>query len=1103
MKSCQSCSALCHDKARFCPSCGAGVEEAPLADADPYLGLTLSEKYQLKKLLGEGGMGRVYRAEHLALEKPVAVKILHQHLLGDEKAVARFVAEAREASRLNHPNIVTVMEFGETDYGVMFLVMEYLRGRPLSDIIAHEYPIPFEHVVSIFRQILLAVGEAHRLGVLHRDLKPDNVFIESLTDGTELAKVIDFGIAKRFDQEGDGLTSPGMVCGTPEYMSPEQVQGETLDQRSDVYALGTLLYEMIVGSPPFFGGGPAEIMIQHAEDDPIPPSEAALEQSIPPSLDAIVLWAMAKNRDDRIESVEEFRRVLDSWLLVSSQPEAAIGEIQGSTCPSCNTFHLKHEGVCPACGYNLPLDQPQEGTQYLIESLGAEQVESLRSQHLPKASVTVDGLRVSFGSRSSTESPALTSESIGRHLPLVGRSEELAKLLKGLETGGAIRLVGEAGLGKSRLLDELASRARDAEYNVIRVAPRDESYWPSPLWIVKQLIAELLECRLEALDSRKIVAQQLKAVGVTAGALSGLSELLGLMAPLQSRMGRSARRRETFAALKDLVVGRMRAKPMALLIEDLDELDAACQRYIGFLQSLPIHQSLLLVVTQARSPQEPDGITTVVLSGLDRPDAVGFAELKQNGLPLHPEAEALMEVAGGNPFFIDQLVRLTHEGGLPGKVVRPIELVDARLNRLPLHLRELLQRIAVHGGRVPMERIERVFDITEQQLDDRLSGLESLGLVRTGVDWVSASHPLLADAVLAGIPAEIRAEAHRQYLSVIPLTPRAIGAAVRHALGGGDDRTIIEVLQMGAGVAYEHYDNARAIQWLQLALQKSRMIWGSGEGGMDADTHLTVELGRALSDVLYQTGDGKTADAVLGEVQQFISPAQPALKAAVLMDQAKQVSRRGRLSTADELLQEALAVLDQEGEHSHWLRCELLYQQGKIAAARGGGARALSLFAEGFSLAEQNSCTGNNQSWRFQLGLGELARNQGDNDDAEAYLSNALLAAEDAGNHVGSLRVQIAYSDLLFRRSDHRRASDHLGDAIQIAQGLGDRGLASQLSLQRGEMALAMKDVPTATEHLKRAVVWARAVGRANVSRAAKRVLEQIAAASGGDSPKV
>lgn len=1101
MKSCQVCSALCHDKARFCPSCGAGVEEAPIADADPYLGLTLGEKYQIKELLGEGGMGRVYRAEHLALEKPVAVKILHQHLLGDERSVARFVAEAREASRLNHPNIVTVMEFGETEYGVMYLVMEYLRGRPLTDVIANEYPVTFEQLVSIFRQILLAVSEAHRLGVLHRDLKPDNVFMEPLADGSELVKVIDFGIAKRFDQQDEGLTSPGMVCGTPEYMSPEQVQGEVLDQRSDVYALGVLLYELIVGAPPFFGGGPAEIMIQHAEDEPIPPSDAVAEQSIPASLDAIVLWAMAKNRDDRIESAEEFRRVLDSWLLVSCQPETAAGEIQGSTCPSCNNFFLEQTSNCPACGYLLPMDQPQEGTQYLIESIGAEQVENLRSQRIPKPSATVDGVPISFTRSTSNENLAFSAESIARHLPLVGRAQEVEPLLKGLKTGGPMRLVGEAGLGKSRLLDELASRARDAEYDVIRVAPRDETFWPSPLWPVKQLVAELVGCELDEIDSRESLAKRLNDVGVTTGSLAGLSELLGLLEPPQRRMDRPARRRESFAALRDLVVARMRKKPLALLLEDIDEMDGTSRRYITFLQSMPIHPSLLIVVAQARANQEPDSIPTVTLAGLGRADALGFAELKQSGQPLHPEAEALLGVTGGNPFFIDHLVRLMHEGALPNKVGRRIELVDARLNRLPRHLRELLQRIAVHGGRVPFVRIEQTFSISADQLDDRLSSLETLGLVKTGVDWVSASHPLLEDAVLAGMPAEIRAEAHRMYLAVIPHTLRSIGAAVRHALGGGDNRTIAEMLHMGAGVVYETYDNDRAIQWLQQALQKSRLLWGSGEGGMDADTLFTVELGRTLSDVLFQNGDRKTADAVLREVQTFVSPSQPALAAAVLMDQAKQVSLRGLLSNAEELLQDALRKLDKDGEQSIWLRCELLYRQGEIAAARGGDERALSLFAEGFSLAEQNMHTGNSQSWRFQLGLAELARNQGNLNDTEAYLSHALLAAESAGSLVGTLRVQIAYSDLLFRQDHMTRAADHLGDAIGCAQRLGDRGMAAQLSLQLGEMALAGMDVTTAPEHLKRAVSWARAVGRTNVSRAARRLLEQLAAATEDDAP--
>ncbi len=190
-------------------------------------------------------MGRVYRAEQTNLGRTVAVKIIHPHLVGEENAAARFITEARAASRLNHPNSVGIIDFGKTPDGQLYLVMEFLRGRDLARVTYEDGALPFRRIVDVLRQTLAALAEAHSESIIHRDLKPENIILEPVRSGGDFVKVVDFGLAKmRAETQQPGITSPGIVCGTPEYMSPEQARGDPLDARSDLYAVGVILYQL-------------------------------------------------------------------------------------------------------------------------------------------------------------------------------------------------------------------------------------------------------------------------------------------------------------------------------------------------------------------------------------------------------------------------------------------------------------------------------------------------------------------------------------------------------------------------------------------------------------------------------------------------------------------------------------------------------------------------------------------------------------------------------------------------------------------------------------------------------------------------------------------
>jgi serine/threonine protein kinase len=302
MKTCPKCGVDYPDTTTLCPADGVALEKDP----DSLVGTTLAGKYRIDARLNEGGMGTVYRGCHILMDKTVAIKVLRPTLAADEKIVARFSREARAASRITHPNAISVTDFGEDESGHVFLVMEYLSGKTLKHVIRDEGPLPLARVVDITRQIGDALNAAHEQGVVHRDLKSDNIMlVDTMT--VDHAKVLDFGIAKINEPEGTvdtNLTAPNLVIGTPQYMSPEQCsQDSEIDARSDIYSLGVILYEMLVGHVPFAGDSPTMVMMKHLQE-PVP---SILEErsDVPAAVARVVTRAMAKVRDNRYQTAAE------------------------------------------------------------------------------------------------------------------------------------------------------------------------------------------------------------------------------------------------------------------------------------------------------------------------------------------------------------------------------------------------------------------------------------------------------------------------------------------------------------------------------------------------------------------------------------------------------------------------------------------------------------------------------------------------------------------------------------------------------------------------------------------------------------------------------
>jgi serine/threonine protein kinase len=276
---------------------------------DPWIGEVLDGRYRVLDLVGRGGMGVVYRVEHVRIGKIAAMKLLHRRLVSDVELLRRFHVEAEAISRLNHPNIVQVFDFGEVD-SIPYLVMEYLHGENLGAVIKRDGPLRLRRCVPLLVQVCDALTEAHELSIVHRDLKPENIQISRTRAGKDHVKVVDFGLAKLITAQNPNDSTAGNLVGTPYYMAPEQIRGQKADHRVDIYALGAMTYKLLTGKHAFTANTPMGVLTKHMTEEVVEPSRSAPELGISKEVDAVVLRAMTKRPEERFSHIGEFKRAL-------------------------------------------------------------------------------------------------------------------------------------------------------------------------------------------------------------------------------------------------------------------------------------------------------------------------------------------------------------------------------------------------------------------------------------------------------------------------------------------------------------------------------------------------------------------------------------------------------------------------------------------------------------------------------------------------------------------------------------------------------------------------------------------------------------------------
>lgn len=842
---------------------------------DPMLGRTLPGGYVILDLVGIGGMGRVYRAEQTNLGRTVAIKIIHPHLVGEENAAARFITEARAASSLNHPNSVAIIDFGTADEGELYLVMEFLRGKDLARVAYEEGPLPFRRIVKILVQVLAALSEAHELGIIHRDLKPENVILERARQGGDFVKVVDFGLAKmRETKSGGSITKPGIVCGTPEYMSPEQGRGDPLDARSDVYAVGVIMYQLLTGRLPFEADAPTQVVLMHITEPPADPRTVAPDRGLPDSMVEVCLMALAKDPAARFDNADEFAAALTD-ALADLEPKKRNERTGQVTCTKCGNRNPEAQKFCGECGTAL--------------------IVAPRSDPRPPPTIAPPGA-----------SPVPSASEMPPELPLMERDEALAWFSDRLKSGGgtlnASAILGEVGAGKTRFLASSADIARREGYFVVNLGP-------DPTWA--EVATYALRNAVQALAHLPDGSQPKDWGIVGSDARRGLMELFS---PDKSRGDGVEPEERRFALAEALRWALLRAhertaSPVVLLIDDTPSLDGPSRNaFFDTVNEPPLVPAHFLFAHLGASDVElPASVERFDLSPLS-PSAVTSVLVGAGSV-----GASQLGARGASPLFVDQVLRFAREcgGAAPSRVA---DIVAARIERLSPGARRVLQAVSVFGDETPIAAA-RALVPENTQFDDALTQLHRAAMVTvvSGPDseCLRTTHPLLREVVLNTIPATVRRSLHEAALRYGEDHSMAVEVRALHAFAAQDTFKALVMLERIGAQAKAYDDTRGTIHALRRGLELARRELSRGE--IDDPERAVLLFGRKLGEALEGSKKYADADGILREALDAGTSASPLERAQILTTLARVSIGRQRRTEAGQQVAEALVWATRAG----------------------------------------------------------------------------------------------------------------------------------------------------------------------------------------------
>lgn len=1076
MKICPACEAGAYGNPDMCAACGAdlsGVDERSGLDL---VGMVIQDKYELTELIGEGAMGWVYRGIHRALQSSIAVKLMKPSAEPDDTRDKRFEQEARSASGLNSPNIISIIDFGRTPGGILFIVSEYLRGDTLSELIEQQGPLPLPRTLRIIDQILSAVYEAHEAELIHRDMKPDNVIITPLRSGEDFVKVLDFGIAKLGGDQNQRLTVQGQLFGTPAYMAPEQIRGQDVTPRTDLYACAMILYEMLTGFEPFRSESVMEVLSMQLHNDPPPLREAPAAAHLPAELEAAVMKGLSKDPEGRYANAAEFRQALGQF--VGRRPR-----ITSARCGSCGTPMALGSKFCPECGLpksemRIPAVDPDASPDSAVIADGSPGGSAQENGRSP-AGTTV---RSDTSGPHSTLQRRLKAEKTLR-FKLVGRDAEIDQL--GRLFDGEVRIaeiLGPEGIGRSALLEVAGQLADRSGLRVLRAGP-DPALTRIPWYPVHTLVRQLLGL---GTDKPKLTELQERAVQaeLDPGDLPGLAELFGI-GLLEGRVEYAVRQREVrAAATRTLLETQTATAGLCLILDDADEFDGASRALVSRLCDARPDWPLFIVMASESSvirsnrehlTLEPRPLTSSDVESI-------MADTLQRQSDSWPQlVDTITERSEGLPFAVTQFIRLVVEGGSEVDA-SPADVITTRVGRLPGGALRLLQTLCVLGSQAPMT-IVKALHADDDQLSEALQLLGRRGFIEKNPETVLAvSHPTIAEHVREHMPADARRKLHQRVFELLDADGAGAITLARHALASQDAEPTLKMLILAGKQAESWLDDSGAAYHFQQALQvaRYRLLY-------EPDHEVCLDLTLRLAQTLRFSGDTQGAQLVIKDAL-LVSEPNPPLHARLLKTLALVFVDRAASNEAVRTMEQAVrsAILGMDPE----LLNEMYIELGKVLAGLGKWSTASEELTEGALLVTggdgPESQSAPRSFWRLLSQLAEIQFQMQATDKAVATAYCALHQAQREDTLIGQARCHHQLSQFLDRMDRKGAAEEHHSSALAAFRRLGDRRSTAECMIGH-----ATKRPQEHADLLREAQVLARQIGWEEGVQAAAMLADQ------------
>ncbi len=1073
IKVCESCHTDSPGDAPGCVRCGEDLESVPLRGGEDLAGLEIAGKYQLVEAVGEGAMGWVYRAIHRTLKTDVAVKLMKPSG-EDPDRQSRFEREARLASRLSHPHIIAVTDFGITPGGMHYIVSEFIRGKLLSDLLNTDEPLPLGHVLNIFHQLLAAVEEAHSVGLVHRDIKPDNLMITPLRSGEDFVKVLDFGIAQMVDvsESTDPHGRRGEICGTPAYMAPEQIRGEKATPRSDLYSCGLILYEMLTNRSAWSTNDMIEVLAQQLQASLEPIRTAAPQMDYPVALEQVVDRVLSKDSAVRYASASEFR-------------EALFGSVEGMrqadiACHACRDGpESTWSPYCTRCGFrpaysgsstahtgvdhsSLEVFAGPPSEEPLLPVINAEH----KVARAPGASTAVT---VQMPGSAVEESSKTTGPNHAN--PFLGRDESLREVDRFLGASDTVlEVVGEPGSGKSALLGQIVCRVVGRSVRV----EADPSLVRSPWYPIRQAVAQVLDLPSES-PNIDVLRQHVIGAGLATEDVPGLMDLFGMARTVEVASSKVRLREIRVAAQRALLFSETARQGYCLIFDDVDQFDGASLRLVQFLAEGVVPGAVKVVITTCRPVLPGDGAHASIYLG-----PLGIESLEQMVLWAAPDhrdpaslARALESRSGGNPLHAQQALLLLAEGGglldddLPG-------IVRARLNLLSEPGLRLLQTLCISGDAAETRLLMKLFP-------DAVEFAQAIGELMAA-DYVSKDGGRLEmrSPTQASIVRELTEHRTKQVIHrELHERLRAHGAGIlergHHAVGAQLGEEGLELVTEAGDLTSFWLDDDGAAAHYRRALDIAR--WELFMGEEDERLPLiSLKLGDSLrrsghflaAEITYkealtscarypvlrarlQGGMAKLLlerglwDEGLGAMRQALTQAHaadsPELVSELYVGLSDLLHKLGHIDLAAEEIDEGIfLVTGGDGEHTSvpppgfW---KLLSHAAEVHDALGDGSRSTELASLALDHAQrERSLLGQAQCNLLLARFGDDATPDSDSDSDSDPFDDHCAAAMAAFKRLGDRRS--VAECLLLRASRHPDGQPVLaGQALELAQQIG------------------------------------------------------------------